>query len=155
MSAAESQSPSSAALHRRETRLYIYLPAVLLFVVLLIAAGLVAITLSPPEKRWGLSLIADLMLTVLVLCPSVICLGAVAVGMAVLAVKIGVAHETLEKPLRRAQRITDTVAERSESTADAVNHRAVMFSARMAFFSKLLSVFDRPEDEPKDTNQHG
>ncbi|MCB9452092.1 MAG: hypothetical protein H6672_11680 [Anaerolineaceae bacterium] len=153
MAAAEqSQPPASTARHRRETWLGIYLPAGLF--ALLMAGGvlLVVVVFAAPEKRWGLSLIADLLLTVLILCPSMLCLGVIAVGLAVASIKIGVLHNALARPLRRAQQASAKVSQRAENATGTLSEYATAFSARMVFLSKLMNVFDQPEDEAE--NDH-
>ncbi len=155
MSAAEQpQQHASTARHRRETRLGIYLPLGLFTLALAGVILLVIAAYAAPEKRWGISLIADMLLTVLVLCPSVLCLGIIAMGFAVAAFKIGVLHGALAKPLRRAQNATKTASKRLEGTTNAINERTIGVSARMVFLSKLLNTFDEPADEAEDES-HG
>lgn len=154
MSAVEQSQHTSTARHRRETRLGIYLPLGLFTLALAGVILLVIAAFAAPDKRWGISLIADMLLTVLVLCPSVLCLGVIAMGFAVAAFKVGVLHGTLAKPLRRAQDATKTASKQLEGTTNAINERTIGVSARMVFLSKLLNTFDPPADEAEDES-HG
>lgn len=126
--------------HRRETRLQIILPFVA-GVVLVLVGGIIALLLP---KRLQVSLIADLMLTVLVLCPAALCLFAVAIGFVAAAAGAGKLHGSLGSALSRVEGLSARVLEQSGRVTDVINRQTIGLSARFAFLDKLLGVFDRP-----------
>jgi hypothetical protein len=145
MTTVEGQQPHSTTRHHRETRLGIYVPVGLFVLALAAIILLVVVAFAAPEKRWGLSLLADLMCMVLILCPSMLCLGTIAVGTAVAAFKIGGLHTLLAKPLRRAQEASSSATQRIEGVTGTLSQHSIGISARMVFISNLLKLFDIPE----------
>jgi hypothetical protein len=129
--------------HRRETRRQIWLPIGVVLLVLLVCLGFVMSPAFPPVRRDGVSLVADWMLTILVLCPAVICLFALAVGGIVSVVLMNRLHDMAATPLRRAELLTETLKARVESTGEAMSRKSIDLSARWAYFDRLLSIFDR------------
>lgn len=137
-------------MHRRETRLYIILPLVA-GIVLVLAGGVIAMLLP---QRLQVSIIADLMLTIMLLCPSVLCLFAVVVALVAAAAGMNKLHGGAGKAFGRAEGLTARVLEGTNRASETVNQKTINLSVRLAFIEHLLGVFDRPalppsKDEPK------
>lgn len=133
--------------HRRETRMAIILPFAIGIVVVL-AGGVIAMLLP---QRGQVSIIADLMVTILLLCPSVLCLFAVAIGLVAAAAGMNKVHNGAGKALGRAEGLTARVLNRTERLTESVNQRTINLSVKLAFLEKLLGFFDRPTlPSPKD-----
>lgn len=133
--------------HRRETRMGIILPFAVGIVVVL-AGGVIAMLLP---QRSQVSIIADLMVTILLLCPSVLCLFAVGIGLVAAAAGMNKVHNGAGKALGRAEGLTARVLTRTERVTESVNQRTINLSVKLAFLEKLLGFFDRPAlPSPKD-----
>lgn len=126
--------------HRRETRLYIILPLVAGIVVVL-AGGVIALLLP---QRFQVSIIADLMLAVLILCPSVLCLFLIVVGLAAAVVGMNKVHTGAGKTLGRAEGLTARVLDGTNRATESINQKTINLSVKLAFLEKLLGAFDRP-----------
>lgn len=125
---------------QRETLRYLLLPMVVALLVVLLGAA--AVMLLP--QRSQVSIIADWMMSVLVLCPVVICLFPVCVGLIVAIAAMNRLHDSAAKPLRRAEDWSRTLVDRTTKTTDIVNQRTVSVSSRFAFIDRLFSAFDAP-----------
>lgn len=123
---------------QRETLRYLLLPMVVALLVVLLGAA--AVMLLP--QRSQVSIIADWMMSVLVLCPVVICLFPVCVGLIVAIAAMNRLHDSAAKPLRRAEDWSRTLVDRTTKTTDIVNQRTVSVSSRFAFIDRLFSTFD-------------
>ncbi len=126
--------------HRRETRLYIILPLVI-GIVLVLAGGVIVMLLP---QRLQVSIIADLMLVVLMLCPSVLCLFLVVVALVAAAAGMNKVHVGASKTLGRAEGLTARVLDNTNRATETINQKTINFSVKLAFLEKLLGVFDRP-----------
>ena len=137
-SATNKQNSDSAAAYRRDTRRTIFLP--ILAGALVIIAGIVAVLLlpRPPQK----SLIADLMLAIFFLCPTVLCLIPLYLVIVTMAFGFGRAHNGLTGPLRRLGERSQAIAARTLDTAEAVNRKTTTYRARFAPIEKQLHRFD-------------
>ncbi len=135
--------------HRRETRRQIWLPLGIGLGVLALAAGVMMSPLFPPANRAGISLVADWTLSVLVLCPTALCLFPLAAGLLIAAFGMNIAHDAAARPLRRGVRFSETLAVQAQQSADRVSRAAIGLSAHLAYGERLLSVFDRPPSDPE------
>jgi hypothetical protein len=136
------QRPSQRE-HRRETLRFIILP----FAggVVLLLAGLTLVLLLP--QRAQVSIIADWMSTVLILCPLTLCLFPLTAGLWIAVAGMNRLHAAAAKPLYRAEDLSRTLVERTAQTATIVNQQTINTSTRLAFINRLLSVFDPPSDD--------
>lgn len=133
--------------HRRETRIGIILPLAVGIVVVLLG-GVIAMLLP---QRLQVSIIADLMVTLLMLCPSVLCLFVIAIGLVAAAAGMNKAHDSAGKALGKAEGLSARVLNTTERATEAINQRTINLSVKLAFLEKLLGVFDRPAlPSPKD-----
>jgi cell division septal protein FtsQ len=148
-SATNSGKPTSEAVHRRETWLYIFLPMVI-FVVLLVVVVLGVISLPQSSQK---SLIADWLFTVMFLCPMVLCLFPVVILLVAGVVGLNKAHSMSLRPLRRLQDLSLKLKDRTASTTDTINRRTVDVSVRLAYLERLLSLFDPPPPSSNGTKE--
>lgn len=128
----------SQATHRRETRRYILLPFAA--ALLLVVACVVVVLLF--RRGVQVSLVADLMVLVLMLCPAVICLLPVTLLMVMAVFGMNQAHDALAKPLKRVEDVTVMMAERTAASANVVNQKTIDTSARLGFVLRVLNVFE-------------
>jgi ethanolamine transporter EutH len=120
-------------------RWQIWLPVVLL---MLLFIGVLAVVLVLPQRE-QVSIIADFMVTLLVVCPlSLLCL-VVAVGLLFAVAAMSKSFRLVQRPLHRVQGLSETMATRTAKMSDTVNHKAIDASARFAPVYKALGVFER------------
>jgi hypothetical protein len=137
---------TSIHMHNRALRREILLPVAggaLLIIALLIVA--IAAGQTP------VSGIANTMLTVLILCPLVLCLFPIYIVLIVALVGMNKAHNSIAKPLRRLEALSLSLRERTYSTSDRVARMSINLNSRFAPLDKLIfSAFDRPTPTPKE-----
>lgn len=124
----------------RETRRYLILPMIGAGGVVVL--GVVIALLLP--SRFQISIIADWMTFVLMLCPLVICLFPLSVVLIVAIFGLAKLSDEAAKPLRRAEDFSKMLADRVVKTTDTINKQTINASARFAFVDRLLSAFDPP-----------
>lgn len=134
--AQRTQSPER--IHRREVRRMLMLPffgALLLLIVLVIIA---AQTVRP-------GVIADILLTLLILCPLAICLLPLYLGAFLLMGGVGRLHNGLVSPFKRLRGLTAAARERAEDGMDRAACASIGFNVRFAWLDRLVfSIFDGP-----------
>ncbi len=130
----------STKIHRGETLRYIILP--ILGVLAIILLGTVATLLL--RRPVQVALLADWLLTVLVLCPMALCLFPVCILMIAAVAGLGKAHGLAAKPLRRLEDLSADLANKALTATDSINRQTVNVSTRFAFFDRWMSLFDRP-----------
>ncbi len=144
MASIASQEPrASEVRHRRETLLLVILP--LLLVLLLIIACVVGVLLLP--RRDQVSIVSDVMFTLLMLCPAVVCILPVTIGVIAAVFAMNRAHDKAAGPLRRLEDLSLKLAQRADSSTDTINRRTIDFSARLGFLYRWMSVLEGDEDE--------
>lgn len=138
----DSQPNTSQSLHRREITTQIILPLVggSLFILLLFVGALLL------QRRLQVSLVSDLMMTCLVLCPAVICLFPLYVVMMVMAFAMGKVSDAVAKPLYRMENWSKSLAHTATNVTDTINHKTIDLSAKLAPVEKILSAFDQPQN---------
>ncbi len=127
--------------HRRQTVLQLVLP--MLLVVLLVVACVVLVLLFP--RRLQVGIVADIMVTTFMLCPAVICMFPLALGMLIAVFGMNRVHDGLARPVRRVADFSHTLSERTISTTDMINQKTIDLSARLGGVYKLLSVLESEE----------
>lgn len=137
---------TSKANHNLETVRWIVLPIV--GVGALVLVGTIIVLILP--GRLQVSLIADWMLSVLLLCPMVLCLFPFCLLMILAIVGMNRAHQAVSKPLQRVETLSATLRDRTIQTTDAVNRQTINASVKFAFIDRLLAVFDPPVSPPDD-----
>lgn len=136
-------------IHRRETLRQLVLPMLGSGLIILV----IALVLVLLPARVQVSVLADWMFTILVLCPLVLCNLIVFLLVVVLWYGMTRLHRGTEAPLERLENLVTGVANRIERTSAALNQRVVNVSSRLAPLMKLFSVFDTPE--PPDSSKNG
>lgn len=128
--------------HRRETRLQIILPFV---GALLIVIGLTAlpVLINDPQYRLRVSFVGDLLMTLFVLCPMVVCLAGLYFLVVLGIFGMTVLHRMAGTPLERLERISARFATGLDGVSKRVSDTAISFSASLAPLYRLLSIFDR------------
>lgn len=140
---------ASKANFNRETLRWIILP--IMGVLALVLLGIVAVLLLP--KRLQVSIIADWLVTILFLCPTVLCLFPICVGLMAAVVGMNRAHNVVSKPLQRVESLSATIKDRTIQTTDTVNRQTINASVKLAFIDRLLAVFDPPQAPPTDSTK--
>jgi hypothetical protein len=137
--------------HRRNVFLTIVLP--LLGGGLLIGVLMYAVIVLP--RAIQVSLVADFTLLLFVLCPLVLCTLPFSIGLFVLAIMSGRLHNSVAKPLRRAESLSVTVSQRTAVYADQAARASIAFGARLAPLMNWLDRAFTPErpDEPSAANE--
>lgn len=139
--------------HRRETLLYLIVP-LMVAVVTVLAAVVVVLLL---QRQMQVSIIADWMLTVFVLCPAVVCGFVMCVLLITMVVLMNRAQEAILRPVRWADEKSQNVAARADQVADTIRQKIISFASNFAFLDRILSIFDEPtdEEEKKEDNNAG
>jgi membrane protein implicated in regulation of membrane protease activity len=128
--------------HRRDTRRYIILPTVVVF--LLLAGGLGAVLV---RLRWAqVSIVSDFALTIMVLCPMVLCFLPVTIISVVAVFGMNRAHDAMKRPFYRLEDYSKAMVERTETVTGQVNRQTINISARFGAVYKLLSILEPPEE---------
>jgi predicted PurR-regulated permease PerM len=140
-------------LHRRDTRWRIMLPLALAFLLIFTLFGLVAF---PAESVWRLraSAISDFLVSLLVLCPLILCLFPVYLLTVLLAWWATRLHRGVQPPLERLQTSLDQAGSQLQRTAEMLSHKTIDWSAKLAPLLSLLSFFDRPNHTPQEQPPH-
>lgn len=128
--------------HRRETRLQIILPFV---GALLIVIGLTAlpVLINDPQYRLRVSFVGDLLMTLFVLCPAVVCMAALYFVVVLGIFGMTVLHRMAGTPLERLERISARFALELDNVSRRLSNLTISASASLAPLYRLLSVFDR------------
>jgi membrane protein implicated in regulation of membrane protease activity len=130
----------------RDTVRWIVLP--IAGVGALVLVGTVIVLILP--GRLQVSLIADWLLSVLFLCPMVVCLFPLCLLMILAIVGMNRAQQAVSKPLQRVETLSATLRDRTVHTTDAINRQTINASVKFAFIDRLLAVFDSPMEPPGD-----
>lgn len=136
----------STQIHNRAVRREILLPfagGLLLLLVLMVVAVVAGQTPA--------SAAANTMLTLLVLCPLVLCLFPVYLILIVALVGMNKAHDSVAKPLRRLEALSLQMRQRTYSTSDRLARSSINLNTRFAPLDKVVfSAFDRPTPKEDD-----
>lgn len=131
------------ALRRAERRriwLSVVLPFLLVSVVTLAIIGTVLSLRSPIQ----VSLMSDAMVTVLALCPLVICMFPLVILSVTLVTLLNRWHPKSRSPLRRLEGWTALMEQNVEQWLGNVDERVLKWAVRLAPFRQLLTTFDPP-----------
>ncbi len=135
--------------HRRETWLYIALP---MLVGALVWIGLLSLALLLP-LRAQVSLVADFMSIILCLCPAAICIFPIYVLMMVIAFGMNKVHDGTERPLKRIESMSHTLADKTNQTADSINRKSIAVASKFALLDKVWDLFDQTESNGQATKE--
>lgn len=117
--------------------------------VLVAVVGVIAAVLSLRSPA-QVAVLSDSMLTVLVLCPLVICLFPLVILGLALVSSVSRWHAKTRSPLRRLEAWTAALEQNVEGWLGNVDERVLDWAVRLAPFRELLTTFDAPAAEPKD-----
>lgn len=132
-------SQRAEAQHRRQTRLFIWLPFGA--AILLILGAVVVAALLP--LRLQLSVVSDFVLTVLVLCPMAICLLPLYIALVVLIAAMNRLHHNTAHALGRAVNWSQSLSRRVDQAAGRLERWSIQWSTRLAPLEKtLFSLFE-------------
>lgn len=151
---AQQQARASEIQHRRETRRWLLLPMILL--ALFILAGVVLVVLLARGAQGGaqVSIVADLLLSVLMLCPLVLCMLPVTILLIGAVFGMNRVHSAAASPLRRLEDLSETLTQRTRSASATINQKTLDTSARLGFVYRLLGTFGEASNE-EDSQSHG
>ncbi len=128
---------------RRRIWLSVLLPFMVVLVIALTIVGTVLSLRSPVQ----VSLMSDSMLSVLVLCPLVICMFPFVILSLVLVTLLNRWHPKSRSPLRRLEAWTALMEQNVEEWLGNVDERVLNWAVRLAPFRQLLTTFDPPAAE--------
>ena len=133
---ADTALKESGRRHRRDVWLFIILP--LTGGVLLIGIIMLFVLVLP--RTMQVSLVADLTMTALMLCPLVICLLPISLGLATAAVMSGRLHQGSTGPLRRVETLSIKMSNRAVGLGERLSKLSIRFNAA---FAPLLDWIER------------
>jgi hypothetical protein len=131
-----------ATVHRRETRLQILLPF-LGGVLLVLFLTLLPVLINDPQARLRVAFVGDVLMTLFVLCPAVVCLVGLYFVVVLGIYGMNVLHRMAGTPLERLERISARFASGLDGVSQRVNNVAISWSASLASVYRVLSIFDR------------
>lgn len=137
--------------HRWQTRLQIALPLyAVAFGVLLLAGGVIGISLWRPQSG-QISMVADVMVTVCMLLPLVVCMLPVYLLFMVAAFGMGTLNQMSAHQLRRLNDLSRTVTEKTITATQAADEQVLNARVRLAGLEKAMDdAFDKVSEEIKD-----
>jgi|FLYN01.1.fsa_nt_gi lysylphosphatidylglycerol synthetase-like protein (DUF2156 family) len=141
--AAAPERPAQAQ-HRRETLLWIILPVAGAGLVILAVLGVTLLVLLP--RRAQVSILADWLLTVLVLCPVLLCLFPVCVLLVTAVFGMNRLHGKTERLMGKAGAMSETLVERTLDATETISKKSIDFNVKLAHLEPLWRMFDEDED---------
>lgn len=140
------------AIHRQQTRRYIILPFFLV-VLLLIVVLLIVLSLRTPTQ---VALISDMMLTIFVLCPLMLCLFPLVMVLVVMVVGMSKLHQGSKSPLRRLEQMSFSVEQNIDKWAGIIDRRVINLVVKFAPIHRILTIFDSPSPLQEEVKEdHG
>lgn len=115
---------------------------------LVITAAMIVVMLLREAEQ--VSLIADFMLIVMVLCPMLLCLGPLAVGLWVAVFAMSRVDNLLGGQIDRLEGITQSLSERTAKASEALSKRSISFSAQFAILDRLFNPVDKSDNAKSD-----
>jgi len=142
--------------HRQQTRWEIILPAAAGFLVIIICIVFVASRAFLPsmDESNRVSLLADWMMLVFMLCPALLCMLPLALLGIVAVAGMTKAHGALTGLLAKVEDASRTLESKTKSVTNQVNQKTIAVSSRFGLIYKLLGVFERPESSENDKGTH-
>ncbi len=131
---------------RRGVWLSVLLPFMLVLVIVIAITGTILSLRSPVQ----VAVLSDSMLTLLVLCPLVVCMFPFVILSLVLVAMLNRWHPKTRSPLRRLEAWTAMMEQNVESWLENVDERVLNWAVRLAPLRELLTAFDPPAVEPSE-----
>ncbi len=135
--------------HRRETLLHIILP-VLGGGLLILIAVVIALVL---QRRVQVQILADVLTTLLILCPLLICLFPLYLIFVVLAVGMGKIHGGTAPRLESLRNFTQSLRERVSRWMNAINKNLINVLAKLEPYLQKLDIFEKHSSRGKEHDQ--
>jgi high-affinity K+ transport system ATPase subunit B len=150
---AQQHAQTSELRHRRDTWLWLVLPMAAL--ALLIVAAVAVLVFVPRNLHESqTSVVADLMLAVLMLCPAVVCMLPVTILALGSVVGLNRVHGMMTRPLRALETHSETLATKAAASSAIVNRKTIDFSSRLGFIYKHFETFEQKPNQ-EDIEPHG
>lgn len=102
------------------------------------------------QRAAQVSLIADFMLIVMVLCPMLLCFAPLAIGLWVAVFAMTRLDGTLSRQLDRLEGATQSLSDRTAKAGDALSRRSIGLSARFAILDRFFNATDTAEPSSSD-----
>ncbi len=135
-----------ARAERRHVWRSVFLPFAVVSLIVVAVIG----TVFSLRKPVQVSLLADSMLTVLVVLPLVLCMFPLVILSLVLVALLSRWRARSRSPLRRLEAWTALTEQHVESWLGDVDERVLNWAVRLAPFRQLLTMFDAPAAESMD-----
>jgi hypothetical protein len=146
----ERELEASRRRHVRDIWLKIVLPFVAGLLILVLLTALVSIMRSAAQ----ISITADVLVTLLLLCPLALCTLPFSIGLMTLAVMSGRLHGYAKRPLRRGEALSLRMRQRTEVLGERIARASISLNARFApvgrWMDRLLSLSERVEHDEVD-----
>lgn len=148
---------TSVKQHRRTVRRQMILPIIIVGVLILLFLIALVIPASPlylAETEDQISIVSNLMISVFVLCPMVLCLWLFFVILVFMSVGLHKSQGFTAKQMRRVQLASRNLADKTATNADNVSKRSIGVTARFAFFNRIFNIFDQPTNDDEVDSSH-
>ena len=127
----------------------VFLPFGLMLMLLTVIIGM-ALSLRTAAQ---VAVLSDAMLTLLVLCPMVICMFPLVVLMLMLAAFAGRLQRISKSPLRRLESWAAVMENRADKWLGQVDERTLQWAVNFAPFRRILGMFDAPSYKSQDEGE--
>jgi hypothetical protein len=131
--------------HRRETLLSIILPVGGAGLALLTVLAVTLLLLLPTRPQ--VSVLADWLLMIFMLCPVALCLLPVCIGLMTAVFAMNHLHAKTARMMGRAETLSETLVEKTLDATESISEKSISFNATMAHFDPLWHAFDDKEDK--------
>lgn len=138
----------SAEKHRRETRRQIMWPFWFFVLFLTGIFAIVFIWILPYRPQ--VALVSDAMTTILILCPTLICLFPLYIVMVAAVYGMYKVYSSSKSPLRRVEYLSETLLDKTAELTGQVNQKTIDLKTRFPFIQRILSTFDAPSHDQGD-----
>lgn len=136
-------------LQRNRTRRSVFLPFSLMLAFLIVVIG-IALSLRTAAQ---VAVLSDSMLTLLVLCPMVICMFPLVMLMLMLVTFAGRLQRISKSPLRRLESWTAGIENHADRWLGRIDERTLQWAVNFAPFRRILGMFDAPSYESQDEGE--
>ncbi|MEO1290497.1 MAG: hypothetical protein AAFV93_22365 [Chloroflexota bacterium] len=140
---------SGAIIHRRETNWQIYFPFILGILVLVSVFALLGL---PTESVWRdrVQAMGDFLYTLLCMIPMLICMLPFYLVILISIYGMTKLHDGTERPLRKLENATESLASRIETITVFINEKTAQFGNTTDPFTNMLTTFDSPAEQNKE-----
>lgn len=145
----EQQIEATRRTRRRQVRKEIILP---IFGGFLLLIAIVVIAALLPS-RGHTSFVADFLLTLLILCPAVICVFPIYMLIVFAVYGMGRVNRGIYRPLSAAEGLTNRLKTRTEHVADSVAQRTINLSSQVARLESVVLKIAEPDSRPDKEDQ--